>query len=298
MIPHHSLRHLDAYLEGVLSRPAGRRLAAHLSRCPDCARTARERARVLDAARSVDARPAAVTHPVLPVRGVSGRLVVLALAMVVLLGGLLAAVWVAGAPRGVARAQAGPTDALGVVQRQSAAASSPGATVEELRGLGWTVPSLTGAGLQPLEVRGEQAADLLEVAVVWGRAEPAVTVHECRSRTATAVPRGCASGREDAAMPGRRLPGGVAYRLTDDPSGEGWIADLATAQAAYRVESTLPREQAEPLLTLLVVSDRSGLTELRRDDAVTDRLERGLERIVEAVPSMGRVAGILAVGRR
>ena len=78
------------------------------------------------------ASPAAVAAPVLRPHGVPGRLVVGLLAVALLLGGLLTALWMAGAPRSTARAGAGAStmDAVGLVQRQ-AAAEAPDTTVAE-----------------------------------------------------------------------------------------------------------------------------------------------------------------------
>ena len=190
----HTQRHMDAYLEGSLPAASRARIARHLDRCPECRATVQARARVLDAARTVHQRPAgAVVAPVLRARGVSGRLVVGLLTFVVLLGGLFTAVWVAGAPRATAvRTAPTPTDTVALPVAGTASTDRRG-TVAELRGQGWTVPSLVGAGLEPLTVDTAQTAEDVEVVVGWGRDEPTVTVRECRPRIVGAAPEGCAS---------------------------------------------------------------------------------------------------------
>lgn len=280
----HTLRHLDAYLEDALPSASRRRIARHLDGCPDCRAAVRARARVLDAARTVHQRPAGVVaSPVLRSRGISGRVVVGLLAFVVLVGGLLAAVWMAGAPRaGVARLAPSPTDAVGLVSGGSADGR---VAVAQLRGHGWTVPSLLGAGLEPLTVDAAQTPRDVEVVVGWGLQEPTVTVRECRPRIAGAAPEGCASAAplpEDAQE--RTLAGGDVYRIQPAEADGAWTAELTTAQAAYRVEARLPDERADAVLTHLLVSERSRVRELGGPDAVEERLERGIERIVESVP--------------
>lgn len=282
----HTLRHLDAFLEGDLPASSRGRIDRHLQQCPTCRGTARARARVLDAARTVHQRPSGVVAaPVLSARGVPGRLVVGLLTFALLVVGLFAAVWVAGTPRaGGPRLAPAPTDAVALVGA-GAAAADRGVAVAELRGHGWTVPSLRGAGLEPLTVDAAQTPQDVEVVVGWGREEPTVTVRECRPRIVGATPQGCAAAAplaEDAED--RRLAGGGVYRL--EPAGEdgAWTAELTTAQAAYRVEARLPDERADAVLTHLLVSERSRVLELGAEDAVEQRLERGLERIAEAVP--------------
>jgi len=218
-------------------------------------------------------------------RGVSGRLVVGLLTFAVLLAGLLAAVWMAGAPRGTAaRAQPQPADALGLVDPQASGTEATLALVADLRAHGWAVPSLAEAGLEPLRVSSSAEGDLLVVAVEWGDGATRATVHECRSRTGPRPPASCAATGDDglAWADTARLPGGLSYRIAD--AGTGWEAAYRTTQAAYRVTSDLPRAQAVPLLTQLVVSERSGLTEVPHEDEIGDRIERGLERSPQAVP--------------
>ena len=282
----HTLRHLDAYLEDALPSASHRRIARHLDGCPDCRAAARARARVLDAARTVHQRPAGVVaSPVLRARGVSGRLVVALLTFVVLVGGVLTAIWVAGAPRaGVPRLAPTHTDAVALVG-DGAGAADRRVAVAQLRGHGWTVPSLLGAGLEPLAVDTAQTPQDVEVVVAWGRQEPTVTVRECRPRIVGAAPAGCASTAplsKDAQE--RRLAGGDVYRIEQAGADGAWTAELTTAQAAYRVEARLPDERADAVLTHLLVSERSQVLELGGGDAVEERFERGLERIADAVP--------------
>lgn len=282
----HTLRHLDAFLEDALPSSSRRRIARHLDGCPDCRATARDRARVLDAARTVHQRPAGVVAaPVLRSRGVSGRLVVALLTFVVLIGGLITAVWVAGAPRaGVARTVPAPTDAVALVG-DGAGAADRRVAVAELRGHGWTVPSLLGAGLEPLTVDTAQTPRDVEVVVAWGRQEPTVTVRECRPRTLGTAPAGCGSTSPlSADAQERRLAGGDVYRIEPAAADGAWTAELTTAQAAYRVEARLPDERADAVLTHLLISERSRVLELGGGDAVSERFERGLDRIADAVP--------------
>ncbi|MCV7743588.1 zf-HC2 domain-containing protein [Micrococcus luteus] len=282
----HTQRHMDAYLEGSLPAASRARIARHLDRCPECRATVQARARVLDAARTVHQRPAgAVVAPVLRARGVSGRLVVGLLTFVVLLGGLFTAVWVAGAPRTAAvRTAPTPTDTVALPAAGTASTDRRG-TVAELRGQGWTVPSLVGAGLEPLTVDTAQTAEDVEVVVGWGRDEPTVTVRECRPRIVGATPKGCASTAPlSTGAQERRLAGGGVYRIIPAGEQDGWTAELTTPQAAYRVEATLPDERADAVLTHLLVSERARVLELGGGDAVEERLERGLERIADAVP--------------
>lgn len=52
------------------------------------------------------------------------------------------------------------------------------------------------------------------------------------------------------------------------------------------MEATLPDERADAVLTHLLVSERARVLELGGGDAVEERLERGLERIADAVPRL------------
>ena len=269
----HCVTRLDAHLEGALPRRLDRRVERHLDRCPECRAVADQRARVLLAARSVHSRPAA-TAAVMRPRGVSGRLVVSVLALTLLMGGVLTALWLVGAPDPTLRqvgVQAGApvVEAAPVGEGEEEDAAE---RVEWLREHGWTAPSLYAGGLRPLTVDAAHEADTARVTVAWGRGAPLVTVRE-RVRT------GCAQSGAEGLGPQQALPVGVAYRITEG-TDRPWTAVLTTPEAAYRVDADLPRGQAEALLTQVVVAERSGLTEPPDDDALGERLERGLERLL------------------
>lgn len=281
----HCLPVLDSYLEGVLAPRASHRVEAHLSRCPDCRAVAGQRARVLDAARSVDARPAA--GAVMRPRGVSGRAVVCGLLVLVVLAGLVAAVWMLGGPASTAApADADPVRAVSAPVSASADEDDVATRVDELRGQGWALPSLSASGMRPLSVHADRVGEAAEVSVAWGRTSPVVTVRECRGADADERTR-CArqGGVEVSGASEARLPVGMDYRIADHADG-GWEAWLSTSDAVYRVDASVPRSQAEALLSQLVVVERSGLAPPRRDEDPRDRLERGLDRLLD-----GRVGG-------
>ncbi|CAM3944407.1 zf-HC2 domain-containing protein [Micrococcus flavus] len=269
---------LDAHLEGALPRRLDRRVEHHLRRCPECRAVADQRARVLLAARSIHSRPAA-TAAVMRPRGVSGRLVVSVLVLTLLVGGLLAALWLVGAPDQGRQAADGPAGA-GLEVSPAAAGEVEDAVehVEWLRAHGWTAPALYAAGLRPLSVDAAREGETARVSVAWGRGEPLVSVRECRGgqdRMRTA----CAERGAVGLGPERTLPVGVAYRITEG-TDRRWTALLTTPEAAYRVDADVPRGQAEALLTQVVVAERSGLAEPPHEDVLGERLERGLERLL------------------
>lgn len=280
----HCVTRLDAHLEGALPRRLDRRVERHLDRCPECRAVADQRARVLLAARSVHSRPAA-TAAVMRPRGVSGRLVVSVLALTLLMGGVLTALWLVGAPDPALR-QAGVQAGAPVLEAAPAVAGEEedaAERVEWLREHGWTAPSLYAGGLRPLTVEAAHESDTARVTVAWGRGAPLVTVRECRGGQERAR-AGCAQSGAAGLGPEQALPVGVAYRITEG-ADRPWTAVLTTPEAAYRVDADLPRGQAEALLTQVVVAERSGLTEPPDDDALGERLERGLERLLGAGPA-------------
>lgn len=281
----HCLARLDAYLEGALPERGARRVEHHLACCPECRSVARQRSQVLEAARRVHARPAA-PGAVMRRRGVSGRLVVVGLVAVVALAAVLAGLWALGAPEPVA----GPADqdpVAAVGQTSERDVDDAARRVQELRESGWAVPSLAGSGMRPLEVEVSRSGAAARVSVTWGRTAPVVTVRECRG-DADARDR-CAGVQDatDGAQEGS-LALGPDYRIED--AGDGWRAWLSTGDTTYRVDARVPRAQAQPLLSQLVVADRSGVAELRHRDAVGDRLWRGLERLLGADPAGARFA--------
>ncbi|MDY6054579.1 zf-HC2 domain-containing protein [Micrococcus sp.] len=287
----HCQRWLDAYLEGALSGRARRHVSAHLDTCADCRGLARERARVLEAARSVDSLP--VTSPRMAARGVPGRMVVAGLGTVVLCGVLLTVLWILGGPRGAGTAAAlpAPGAALTLVG-DGATATEADDVVRRLRAQGWAVPSLLAAGLHPVEVASSRRGESVEVSVTWRQGRTSAVVTECRGgqQLAEDCPGLAVAGGA------HRLPGGVPYRVADRSDG-GWAASLTTGSAAYRVEATLPRAELEALLTQVVVAERSGLLEVSGGDRPADRLERGLERIVGGDDDDAGLPSDSAVGR-
>lgn len=321
----HPLGRIDGYLEGGLSGRRQHRVAAHLSSCRYCGDIARERARVLAAARRVErdhahgvvpagrgstAAPDAGGHqaPALTERGVSGRLVVAGLGAIVLVAGATAAAWIAGDPEGVAAAPE-LSDARSIVAgaeadaaagAASAAAASAavaaenGSAIRALRRHGWAVPSLQPVGLRPLRLDVASDEGVVEVSVDWSDEDRTVHVRECRSTGEPTLPASCPGQDGAPAVTEGTLPvGDVTYHVTADDGRDTWTAVLPVGQARYVVTSDLPRERVEQLLSMMVVSERSGVADdLRDPDEISERLERGVERLLG---STGLTAGVAAV---
>ena len=319
----HPLGRLDGYLEGTLSGHRRRRVASHLQSCPYCTDAVRERARVLAAARRVERDHAhgvtPASHGVTPAghgstaagathrqsvamaaQGVSGRFVVAGLGVLVLAAGALAAVWVAGDPSDAAsspdladarsivadaESEADPAASAESAGAASAAvAAENGAAIRALRRQGWAVPSLQTVGLRPqgLEVASDQ--DVVEVSVDWSDEERSVHVRECRSTREPAVPAACPGQDGAPAATEGTLPVGVTYHVTADDGTDTWTAVLPVGQARYVVTSDMPRERVEQLLSMMVLSERSSVADdLGDPDEITDRLERGIDRLLGSV---------------
>ncbi|MGJ5590262.1 zf-HC2 domain-containing protein [Micrococcus lylae] len=319
----HPLGRLDGYLEGTLSGHRRRRVASHLQSCPYCTDAVRERARVLAAARRVERDHAhgvtPASHGVTPAghgstaagathrqsvamaaQGVSGRFVVAGLGVLVLAAGALAAVWVAGDPSDAAsspdladarsivadaESEADPAASAESAGAASAAvAAENGAAIRALRRQGWAVPSLQTVGLRPqgLEVASDQ--DVVEVSVDWSDEERTVHVRECRSAGEPAVPAACPGQDGAPAATEGTLPVGVTYHVTADDGTDTWTAVLPVGQARYVVTSDMPRERVEQLLSMMVLSERSSVADdLGDPDEITDRLERGIDRLLGSV---------------
>lgn len=323
----HPLGRLDGYLEGTLSGRRRRRVASHLESCPYCTDAARERARVLAAARRVERDhahgatpaghgstaadlPAGGQHrqgAAMAAQGVPGRLVVAGLGVLVLAAGALTAVWVAGDPADastspelsdarsiVAGAEADAAASSGSAAAASAAvAAENGSAIRALRRHGWAVPSLQAVGLRPHGLDVATDEDVVEVSVDWSDEERTVHVRECRSTDEPALPAACPGQDGVPAATERTLPVGVSYHVTADDGRDTWTAVLPVGQARYVVTSDMPRERVEQLLSMMVVSERSGVADdLGDPDEITDRLERGIDRLLG---SAGLSAGVAAV---
>lgn len=233
-------------------------------------------------------------------QGVSGRFVVAGLGVLVLAAGALAAVWVAGDPPDAAsspdladarsivadaESEADPAASAESAGAASAAvAAENGAAIRALRRQGWAVPSLQTVGLRPqgLEVASDQ--DVVEVSVDWSDEERSVHVRECRSAGEPAVPAACPGQDGAPAATEGTLPVGVTYHVTADDGTDTWTAVLPVGQARYVVTSDMPRERVEQLLSMMVLSERSSVADdLGDPDEITDRLERGIDRLLGSV---------------
>lgn len=313
----HPLGRIDGYLEGGLSERRRQRVAAHLEDCPYCRDLARERSVVLAAARRVERTRSSATAPpgaaapqeaeaapgstVLAARGVPGCLVVGGLAVLaaaLLLAGGTAAVWAAGDPAesgtgaGIAEARSivAGAEADAASEESSpeavsaAVAQETGAAVRALRRHGWAVPSLRAAGLRPMDVDVVDGAEVVEVAVDWGDGERTVRVRECRGIGSSRAPSSCPGRDAGPTVAQRTLPVGVAYHVTADDGRDGWAAVLPVGHARYVVSSDLPRDRLEPLLSMMVLAERSGVAEDQQGaEQVVERLERGLGRLKESL---------------
>lgn len=322
----HPLGRIDGYLEGGLSGRRQRRVADHLASCPYCSDVAQERSRVLAAARRVErehvhgASPAghgstAVSAPshaarrpgALADHGVSGRLVVGGLGVLAVAVGAMSAVWVAGGQDDAAAAPA-ITDARSIVagaeasaaaasgsaaEASAAVADENGSAIRDLRRRGWAVPSLQAVGLRPLDLDVAGDGDVMEVAVKWSDSGRTVRVRECRRTHGQEIPAACPGQDGAPTTTEGTLPIGVSYHVTPDDGRDGWTATLPVGQARYVVTSDLPRARVEQLLSMMVVSERSGVAEdLQDPEEITERLHRGVDRLLG---STGLTVGVAAV---
>lgn len=323
----HPLGRIDGYLEGSLAGRRRRRVAEHLSSCRYCGDVAQERSRVLAAARRVErehvhgvapaghgstavgpaARPQDRRGAVMAAQGVPGRLVVAGIGVVALAAGAVSAVWIAGDPDNaavaaelsdarsiVAGAEADAAEDAGSAAAASAAvAAENGSAIRALRRHGWAVPSLQAVGLRPLDLEVMSDEDVVEVAVDWSDEDRLVHVRECRSAREAEVPASCPGQDGAPTATEGTLPVGVTYHVTADDGRDSWTATLPVGQARYVVTSDLPRERVEQLLSMMVVSERSGVAEdLGGPEEISDRFERGVERLLG---SAGFPAGVAAV---
>ena len=316
----HPLGRLDGYLEGTLTGRRRRRVSGHLASCAYCSAVAQERSRVLAAARRVERHrvhgaapaghgssaappPAADTRAegagsVMAHRGVPGRLVVAGLGVLVVAAGAVTAVWVAGDPDDAAAAAAELSDARSIVagaeadaaagsgsaaEATSAVAAENGSAIRALRRHGWAVPSLQPVGLRPLDLDVAGEGGVMEVSVDWSDEDRRVHVRECRTTGSAEVPDACPGQDGAPTATEGTLPVGVTYHVTADDGRDTWTATLPIGAARYVVTSDLPRDRVEQLLSTMVVSDRSGVADdLRAPEEISDRLERGIDRLLGA----------------
>lgn len=323
----HPLGRIDGYLEGSLAGRRRRRVAEHLSSCRYCGDVAQERSRVLAAARRVErehvhgvapaghgstavgpaARPQDRRGAVMAAQGVPGRLVVAGIGVVALAAGAVSAVWIAGDPDNaavaaelsdarsiVAGAEADAAEDAGSAAAASAAvAAQNGSAIRDLRRHGWAVPSLQAVGLRPLDLDVAGDGDVMEVAVKWSDSGRTVRVRECRRTHGQEIPAACPGQDGAPTTTEGTLPIGVSYHVTPDDGRDGWTATLPVGQARYVVTSDLPRARVEQLLSMMVVSERSGVAEdLQDPEEITERFHRGVDRLLG---STGLTAGVAAV---
>jgi hypothetical protein len=176
------------------------------------------------------------------------------------------------------------------------------AMVADLRSLGWNVPSLSVLGLGN-EAAGWRVADgSAAVVLSLHDDEHSLVLNECRSlseEVPAPTPAGCRAGADGDAATGtgthagtdtgtragaeaaqaRQLPVGIEMSLVEHDDGS-WTATTQTAQAAYTVESDLPVERADRVMSLVVISERSWVQAGSAPERPADRLARGFERLM------------------
>jgi hypothetical protein len=179
------------------------------------------------------------------------------------------------------------------------------AMVADLRSLGWNVPSLSMLGLGHEATGWRVADDSAAVVLSLHDDEHSLVLNECRflSEDAPALtPTGCRAGVPGAdgdattgtgtpagadtgtragteAVQARHLPVGIEMSLVEHDDGS-WTATTQTAQAAYTVESDLPVERADRVMSLVVISERSWVQAGSAPERPADRLARGFERLM------------------
>lgn len=164
--------------------------------------------------------------------------------------------------------------------------------VTDLRQHGWNVPSLNGFGLHSDSTGWALVGDTAEVIMSLRGDGASVILHECRSLAEDAGIPGCplvegltgAGARAtevDVATQGetRQLPVDVEMSVLEHGDGT-WTATTRTAHAAYTVESDLPVERADRVMSLVVISERSRVQSGTAPERPADRLARGFERLM------------------
>ncbi|NUL46758.1 zf-HC2 domain-containing protein [Cellulosimicrobium funkei] len=162
--------------------------------------------------------------------------------------------------------------------------------VTNLRQHGWNVPGLNGLGLHHDSTGWALAGDTAEVVMSLQGDQASLVLHECRSLAEDAAIPVCpvGGGLTGAGTPDgsvvtagqtRELPVGVEMSVLDHGDGS-WTATAHTAQAAYTVESDLPVERADRVMSLVVISERSRVQAGTAPERPADRLARGFERLL------------------
>lgn len=204
-------------------------------------------------------------------------------------------------PAGVDGAAASPSVSAGATDFSADSSGSPEVAlagvvtltpdmVTDLRQHGWNVPGLNGLGLLHDSTGWALVGDTAEVVMSLQGDQASLVLHECRSlaedagipvcpvgagRTGTGTPEGSVA----TAGQTRDLPVGVEMSVLDHGDGS-WTATAHTAQAAYTVESDLPVERADRVMSLVVISERSRVQAGTDPERPADRLARGFERLL------------------
>ena len=162
--------------------------------------------------------------------------------------------------------------------------------VTDLRRLGWNVPSLNGLGLHHESTGWIVEEETAEVVMSLQGEEASLVLHECRSLGEDAGVPGCPMANGDlraAALAAtvaatgetHRLPVGVEMSVLDLGDGT-WTATAQTANASYTVDSDLPVDRAERVMTLVVISEQSRVQSGTAPERPAERLARGFERLL------------------
>ncbi|GAA1132936.1 hypothetical protein GCM10009670_28740 [Citricoccus alkalitolerans] len=162
--------------------------------------------------------------------------------------------------------------------------------VTDLRRLGWNVPSLNGLGLRHESTGWIVEEDTAEVVMSLQSEEASLVLHECRWLGEDAGIPGCPLANADlraAALAAtvaatgetHELPVGVEMSVLDLGDGT-WTATAQTANASYTVNSDLPVDRAERVMTLVVISEQSRVQSGTAPERPSDRLARGFERLL------------------
>ncbi|NUL46300.1 zf-HC2 domain-containing protein [Cellulosimicrobium funkei] len=162
--------------------------------------------------------------------------------------------------------------------------------VTDLRRLGWNIPSLNGLGLHHETTGWIVEEETAEVVMSLQGEESSLVLHECRSLGEDAGMPGCPLANGDlraAALAAtvaatgetRHLPVGVEMSVLDQGHGT-WMATAQTANASYTVESDLPVDLADRVMSLVVISEQSRVQSGTAPERPADRLARGFERLL------------------
>ncbi|GAA4762103.1 zf-HC2 domain-containing protein [Citricoccus nitrophenolicus] len=169
--------------------------------------------------------------------------------------------------------------------------------VTDLRQQGWNVPGLNGLGMHHDTTGWALVGDTAEVVMSLQGDESSMVLHECRSLAEDAGIPDCpvSGGLTGTGLPAesvgaegqtRELPVGVEMSVLDHGDGT-WAATAHTANAAYTVESDLPVERADRVMSLVVISERSRVQTGTAPERPSDRLARGFERLLPWMAETG-----------